>query len=449
VIARREPAVRPAVAGTTLAPALEFTALGLALTLVVSLMARVPSWFHDLGVFQGLYVVAFAIYALALLRLKRYARLPRVGLVVAAVAIAARIALLPVPPTLSGDIHRYVWEGRVVLNGGNPYLQSPSDPALAPLRDRDIYPDINHKELRTIYPPLAMAEFTLMAWVWPTVLGFKAWVLLHEVALVLLLITWLGRRGESAAYALVYAWNPLMLVEFAGTGHMDPTAMVWLVLALMLAESRPSVSALALAAGSLVKLAPLAALPFLWMRWPWRARLVALALLVPGLAWFVAETRGGYSGLLAYWGTWRNNELVFAYLDRWTGGFRAARAWALAIVVGTVVFAWARRVAVERATAWVAKAATLVSPVLHPWYLGWSLVLEPFTRSAPWLLLSLTVILNYGVFATPAEGRAFHLPLAWRWLEYGVPLLMAVVLAWRARRGVAGDRVAPRLAVIQ
>jgi hypothetical protein len=448
VIARREPAGRAGVPGAQLAPALEFAALGLGLTLVVSLMARVPSWFHDLGVFQGLYVLAFAIYALALFRLGRYARLPRVGLVVAAVAIAARIALLPVPPTLSADIHRYVWEGRVVLNGGNPYRQSPSDPALAPLRDRDLYPDINHKELRTIYPPLAMAEFTLMAWVWPTVLGFKAWVLLHEAALVLLLIAWLGRRGESAVYALVYAWNPLMIVEFAGSGHMDPTAMVWLVLALMLAETRPSVSALALAAGSLVKLAPLAALPFLWTRWPWRARFMALALLVPGLVWFMAETRGGYSGLLTYWGTWRNNELLFAYLDRWTGGFRAARAAAVAIVVAAVAFAWVRRLAAERATALVAKTVTLVSPVLHPWYLGWTLVFEPFTRSAPWLLLSLTVILNYGVFATPAEGRAFHLPLAWRWLEYGAPLALAVALTWNARRRGADRRVTPRLAVI-
>jgi len=75
-----------------------------------------------------------------------------------------------------------------------------------------------------------------------------------------------------------------------------------------------------------------------------------------------------------------------------------------------------------------------VSPVVHPWYLGWALLFEPLAPSAPWLLLSLTAILNYGLLAPPAAGRDFHLPLAWRWVEYGAPLALGLLAAVRAVR---------------
>jgi hypothetical protein len=344
------------------------------------------------------------------------------------VAVATRAALFPVTPSLSGDLFRYVWEGRVVVSGGNPYRQSPLDPRLEPLRDRTVYPQINHKELATIYPPLAIAGFALVARCAPTVGAFKLWVILHDLVLVLLLIAWARRERGSGVSAIAYAWNPLVLVEYAGTGHHDPTALVWLVLALMLLESCPMLSAAALAVGSLVKLAPLVALPFLLRRWTWRARLLGLALLGAGLGWYWSQTRAADSGLNAYWGTWRNNELLFHYLERWTGGFALARRLSLVLVGAALAFALVKHWEAERAARLGVRAGLLCSPVMHPWYLGWTLVFEPLQPSAPWLLLSLTAILNYGLFATPTSGRDFHLSLASRWVEYGAPLVLALVL---------------------
>src|SRR5437867_4243675 len=139
----------------------------------MALLGRLPSWFHDLGTFQALVALAFILVALALLRIRRYERLPHVGVAVLAVAVPARLALLPTAPSLSGDLYRYVWEGRVLLHGGNPYRQSPDDPWLAPLRDHEIYANVNHKNLATIYPPLAEAGFALVALLSPTVAAFK------------------------------------------------------------------------------------------------------------------------------------------------------------------------------------------------------------------------------------------------------------------------------------
>ncbi|OGF24348.1 MAG: hypothetical protein A2V63_02130 [Candidatus Eisenbacteria bacterium RBG_19FT_COMBO_70_11] len=422
---------------SAMGPALELAGIGAGLTLTMALLGAMPGWLQRLGAFQGLFTLAFGFYALALWGLRRYARLPHVGLAVLAVALATRAALFPAAPSLSDDIYRYVWEGRVVASGGNPYRQSPLDPALAPLRDAVIYPRINHKELSTIYPPLAEAGFALVARVVPTVWGFKLWVVLHDLALVAVLAWWARRRGGSAAPALVYAWNPLVLIEYAGSGHHDPTGMLWLALALVLADSRPVASALALAAAALVKLAPLLALPFLLRRWPWRARWVALVTLAVGLGWFWLQTRGAAAGLNAFWGTWRNNELGFFYLDRLLGGFGPARVAALGLVAAALAYAWWRERAPAAAARLGLRGGTLVSPVVHPWYLGWVLMLEPLGPSPPWLLLSFTAILNYGVFATTALGRDFHPTLAWRWVEFGVPLLLALGLTLRARRAPA------------
>ncbi|MCC6651135.1 MAG: DUF2029 domain-containing protein, partial [Candidatus Eisenbacteria bacterium] len=261
----------------------------------------------------------------------------------------------------------------------------------------------------------------------PGVTGMKVWVLLHDVALCALLSTWCLRRGGSAFPAAAYAWNPLVILEYAGSGHHDPIALLPLALAFFLAARRPGLSALAFAVAVLGKLLPLVALPMLWRHWPWRARGVAVAVTGAGLALFAWLALGRSSGLQAYASSWRNNELAFHYAAAWMGEPRARVATAVVIVLVALAAArWMKDAALAARAAF--RTALLAGPVLHPWYLGWALVWEPLAPSWPWLLLSALALLNYGVFVPPADGGAFHLPVSWRWIEYGLPLLLAISL---------------------
>jgi hypothetical protein len=372
--------------------------------------------------------------AITLIRRRRFEVLPRTGLIVLAVALAARVPLLLAAPTLSDDVYRYVWEGRVLVAGGNPYVQSPDDPALVSLRDREIHSRVNHPELATIYPPLAEAGFALVASLSDTVRAFKIWVLLHDMALILVLLRLFGRAGAGPLAVIAYAWNPLVIVEYAGSGHCDPTGILWLALAWLLLERRPAWSAVAFAAAVLVKLAPLVILPFFWRSWPGRTRAISAALLAAGLAVYAGLSRSPHSGLAAYWDRWRNNELVFHVLERGLGGFDAARFAVGGLIVLAILWAWRRYADGLDASRAVLRVATVAAPVVHPWYLGWTLMFEPRRPSAPWLLLSLTAVLNYGVLVSPVEGRDYHLSVGWRAVEYGVPLACALILgAWRRR----------------
>ena len=167
--------------------AAEPVALSLLALAIAALLGRLGDWRGELGRFQALMLAAFCAYALAVWRRARWRGLPGAGAFVVLVALALRAALVATPPTLSDDLYRYVWEGRVLASGSSPYAHAPLDSALATLRDAAIFPRVNHPELSAIYPPLAEAGFALVARVWFSLVAFKLWVLLHDVALCALL----------------------------------------------------------------------------------------------------------------------------------------------------------------------------------------------------------------------------------------------------------------------
>jgi alpha-1,6-mannosyltransferase len=426
-----KPALRVIEGGAAAPPsrarALEVMAAGAGLTLVFTLAAALPSWAGDLGRLQGLMAIAFAFFALALWRLPRWRHLPHAGLAVFVVALAMRFAVLKVTPTLSEDLWRCLWDGRLLAHGLDPYARAPADPALTALRDTLVYPHLPPSGLRTLQLPLAELGFGAVALVAPGMTGMKCWIVLHDLALVAVLLRWCTRRGGSALPAIAYAWNPLVVLEYAGSGHTEPTGLLWLVIALAWLESRPLLSATAFAAAVLVKLAPLVALPFLLARWPWRARGLALVLTGAGLAGFLALARGPGSGLEAYAGGWRDNALCFHYLAALLGEARArgVAAGLLVLLVGLLLWRRADAVAAARTAL---RSLLLLAPALQPWHLGWALALEPIAPSWPWLVLSAFSLLEYGLLASPGGAGAFQLPLAWRWFEYGVPLALAAAL---------------------
>ena len=67
-------------------------------------------------------------------------------------ALAARLALFPHP--VDSNVYRYLWEGRLVREGYDPYTHIAAAPEWTDLHDA-YWQGMNQKDLRTIYPPLA------------------------------------------------------------------------------------------------------------------------------------------------------------------------------------------------------------------------------------------------------------------------------------------------------
>ena len=95
-----------------------------------------------------------------------------------------------------------------------------------------IFSLIDHRSVPTIYPPLSEAVFAATAFITPErapvrvqVGGFKGVLLLFDLATVLLVMGLLRNLNQPPARTLAYAWCPLVLKEFANTGHLDAIAV--------------------------------------------------------------------------------------------------------------------------------------------------------------------------------------------------------------------------------
>jgi len=214
-------------------------------------------------------LVAFAIFLPAAFICWRGVGLGRIGLAVVVIgAVAFRAAaFIPgdVTPPLSGDVHRYAWDGEVQLAGINPYRFATDDPALELLRDGDIWPGINHKSWHTVYPPGAQAAFVASQATFGSTVRSSTWLLLlAEGAAVALLVLVLRRMRAPPERVAVYAWHPLAISEIAGNGHVDALAVLGLAgLLIAWGARRHALAGFCVAGAALVKLGPLLLIPAL------------------------------------------------------------------------------------------------------------------------------------------------------------------------------------------
>ena len=157
-----------------------------------------------------------------------------IGLVLAAVW---HIAFLRVPPGADDDIHRYVWDGRLQRLGYNPYLVVPSHPALAALHTPETR-SLNHPDLPSPYPAGAELFFRAVAAIHESVFALKVAFVVCDFAIVFVLLDILRRSGQGAHWVLAYAWNPLLAIEVAGSGHIDIVGVLLLLVSFAALERR-------------------------------------------------------------------------------------------------------------------------------------------------------------------------------------------------------------------
>ena len=96
--------------------------------------------------------------------------------------------------------------------GDNPYRFAPDSETLASYRDQSVWPYIDHKAVSAIYPPLAQYIFALLpAEIWK----FRLVSSFVDSCFLLVLLWGLRARGHPSSLVLLYAWNPLPLIEIS------------------------------------------------------------------------------------------------------------------------------------------------------------------------------------------------------------------------------------------
>ena len=399
-------------------------ALGAYAALALTVRTLGP-WSEHLGLYWALHAAAW-IAACAAARTRVRARTVLIA------AVVFRLLLVGTQPSLSDDIYRYVWEGRAQGWGFDPYRVAPDAAVLGPYRDA-VWEHINHRHLAAIYPPWAQLAFRALA-LCGGVLAFKLAFCAFDIAVVWLVLRALRARALPAARATLYAWNPLAVVEVAGSGHFEPLGLLPWMAVFVLAERRPLLAWIAFAASAGTRYAPLVAWPAFARRVPPTPARVVAAVLVLGAGFACFATAGThlFDSLRVYSTTWRGNDFVFGGVQAILRDLEWTRIVTLACVVGVIAVTMHRRLSLAGAALLALGGAIACAPVVHPWYLLWPLVLVPLAPSAALVAWSLTAPLAYHVLY-PAFGNAPVQSGNWGW--QGIEMApVALGAAWDVRR---------------
>ena len=422
------------------------------------------------GLWWGLVPILVG-YGLAAWLVHEGGRIPRATIIIVGVAVCGRLLLLDTTPTLSDDIYRYLWDGRVHAAGLNPYADPPEHDVLAGLRDDD-WSAINHRELVTLYPPVTQWFFLVVYRLAPGVTGMKAALVICDLLLILVLWRWLELRGQDCRRVLLYAWHPLPVLEIAGNGHVDVLGSLWLCAALLwLHRERHHAAAWALAAAVLSKMIPLLCAAAFWRSlapvqggllrrlFDPRPRLCLVwvpVLVVVAYLPFAGAGSSMWTGLSAYVSKWRFNDSAYGVLYwllsdprpgwEWDDEALLAARWVCLAAVGvvTVWTALGRDDDAAAACATVLGAQLLLAPTVHPWYMLWVLPFLVLRATWAWMALSWLVFLSYDVLVD------YHVTGVWResgWiraLEYVPVYLLLLWSVWaRLRTGPRNTEPTP------
>jgi alpha-1,6-mannosyltransferase len=386
---------------------------------------------------------------------------------IVAVGLGARLALLPWPPLQSNDLYRYLWDGRVLAAGIDPYVVAPDDARLAAMRaSGSLYTHIDWNHVPTLYPPFDLALYTLGAWLGhlfgSQLVPLKALLLAGDVLSMALIAAFLYAHKLPLGRLALYAWNPLVIVEFALNGHEESWAIAFLLATILAFRAKKTtLAAVAIAGAVLAKLYPAAFVPALFAR----RSLAPKALLVPIIV------AAAYAPFLI----WNPDVLgflhtfAFAYhfndsLHLVLGTFGASVFFALALVVaGIARYRGAKAIVVVLGCE---IAYLLLSPNVYPWYVAVFAALLPLlpdafaegTRPLALALVAWTVLAPLAYLAPWIAASGSTLDNVAHVVEY-VPIFVALAYGAFVRRrrivallagaaALSGCAAAPNAAIV-
>jgi hypothetical protein len=364
-------------------------------------------------------------------------------IVVIGLALAAvwHIEFLRLPPGADDDIHRYVWDGRLQRLGYNPYIVVPSDPAVKGLHTAETS-TLNNPDLPSPYPAGAQLFFRAVTAIHESAFALKAAFVICDFTIAFVLFDLLRTSGRGTHLVLAYAWNPLLAIEVAGSGHIDIVGALLLVMSVAaLARRWRAMAALTFALAVAVKFLPIVLLPLYWKRV--RIRDAALAAAVVALLYVPFLNHSFFNGRIptgslgAYVQSFHFNGPVFAILAPMAPPQLLV---GLAVLAGLMTATWLRRRSAARdwssdTFAWPMAASLLCAPTVFPWYLLWLL---PFLTSASTLLIivwTVSIIPVYVQWHLRSLGRPWGALPSWVMIvEYGCVATAGAIIWLRQDR---------------
>jgi len=331
-----------------------------------------------------------------------------------------RLLLLFAVPALSDDFYRFVWDGRLLANGINPYTILPADFIKTvdfknTVENNLIFGRLNSPNYYTVYPPLNQLIFATSATLskgslFGNVIALRIFILLAEISLLFILM-----KNKYSDKFNFYSFNPLIIIELTGNLHFEGVVMCFLVLAFFVGvKERKSLvfSSFLFACAVCVKMLPLIFIPLIIKQLGWKKGIFYASMVgvftalffLPFLDRMLIEKL--FSSVNLYFQKFEFNASIY-YLVRAVGfkifGYNiigsAGKIMAFLTFSGVVFISWKSKNLFVGALAILTLYFAMATTV-HPWYVTNLLVIAILTRFRYPIIWSYTIFLSYKTYQT-------------------------------------------------
>ncbi|WP_282123673.1 mannosyltransferase [Algibacter mikhailovii] len=342
-------------------------------------------------------------------------------------------------PNLSQDFYRFIWDGRMILAGLNPYLYTVESfisageyPVAEALELRQGMGALNASHFSN-YPPINQLCFLIAAL-------FSSKSILGSVVVIRLIIIaadfgtlyfgkkLLNKLDIPTHNIFWYILNPFIIIELTGNLHFEGVMIFFLILSLyLLYNNQWKWAGIAMAASISVKLIPLIFLPLFFQWFTKRANnkyindtytnklarligfyaIVLTTVILLFLPFYSAELITNYSKTVALWFQKFEFNASLYYVARSIGyifrGYNEIAIIGKITPVLVILFIlsltfFRKNLSMKQLITAMLMALSIyffTATTVHPWYIATLLILSVFTKYKYPLVWSFVIILSY------------------------------------------------------
>lgn len=348
------------------------------------------------------------------------------------VSVLLRIAVIFIPPTGSDDYLRYVWDGKVLAHGINPYQYAPSDAALNHLHSEKLPFLVKFPEIKTVYPPVAEIFFYFAYLIGgESFYGIKFLLLVFELLALFVFWQLLKKLKLPTKNILYYALCPLPVFQLFIDAHIDGLGASLILLFVLFYNNRNFLlSSFFLGLSICVKPVGLIIIPIIFFHQKGLIKKItasSIPLILCILFYFLfSHTANPLEALSNFTVNWTFNGFIFNIVDSFIKDNQKSRLiCAIIFILSYIPVLFSKKDFINKIY-YSVLLLLIFSPIVHPWYVSWLAVLLPLTAEFSGFiycgLISLTTvtILNYQLY-----GKWNDYPLIW-FMEY-LPVLVFLI----------------------
>jgi alpha-1,6-mannosyltransferase len=355
-----------------------------------------------------------------------------------------RCLFLLAVPALSDDYFRFIWDGRLIESGINPYLYLPSEiqeqSLLSGEMNKELYDKMNSPHYYSVYPPVLQFVFFIASKLsfssnYAAIIILRIFILLAEVGSFLFLRKILNFLKLPKNKILIYLFNPLVIIEISGNLHFEGIMLFFILASFyFLLVNNYILSSILFSLAVCTKMIPLVLLPLIIKRIGLKSGFiysllvlsVSLVLFVPFINHELTGNIGNSIGL--YFQKFEFNASIY-YLMRWIG-FQLSGYNEIAVIgklLPLISFVLIMLISFrfkpgQSDKTFFENALTILfvyylfSLIIHPWYLTFLVLISVFVNHRFALIWSFLVFGTYLSYASIPFMENIWVLL----LEYGV-----------------------------